>query len=364
DLGHLVAGSPLPRRSLVASPLVRALAGAAVAGAMAAGIVVVGLTGDGHAVTASRAADLVAGVALLAILGALMAFAVANDRRCERALRLLTGPAALAAAALALAGVLAGRTGRQIDLWSGPWGWALQGAAGSRTAFYVAATGGLAVLVAVAAAFTWRRRGSGETERYLRRSQGHARLQASLMDLNARTARRDLAAVAGRARSRRAFELRGLRDRLARPRSDPAIARGGVLAVVWRNLLAAAQRPALLIQVLVAGAAGAALALLDAGRVLGVVAGAVLIYLAATRLLEPLRIEHDAPGRSRLFLAARPGRAYLAHAVVPAVLVVIVIAVTAAVLSLSGALAGYGAAAPVDLIVAGPAVVGCAAMSA
>lgn len=364
DLGHLVAGSPLPRRSLVASPLVRALAGAAVAGAMAAGIVVVGLTGDGHTVTASRAADLVAGVALLAILGALMAFAVASDRRCERALRLLTGPAALAAAALALAGVLAGRTGRQIDLWSGPWGWALQGAAGSRTAFYVAATAGLAVLVAAAAAITWRCRGSGETERYLRRSQGHARLQASLTDLNARTARRDLAAVAGRARSRRGFELRGLRDRLARPRSDPAIARGGVLAVVWRNLLAAAQRPALLIEVLVAGAAGAALALLDAGRVLGVVAGAVLIYLAATRLLEPLRIEHDAPGRSRLFLAARPGRAYVAHAVVPAVLVVIVLAVTAAVLSLSGALAGYGAAAPVDLIVAGPAVVGCAAMSA
>jgi hypothetical protein len=84
DLGHLVLGSPLSRRALVAPPLARALAAAA-----------------------------------------------------------LTGPALIAAAALALAGALAGRTGRQIDEWSGPWGWALQAGGGASTARFVGATAGI-----------------------------------------------------------------------------------------------------------------------------------------------------------------------------------------------------------------------------
>jgi hypothetical protein len=266
DLGHLVAGSPLPRRALVASPLARALAGAAVGGALAAGVVVVGLTGRGHTVGAARAADLVAGAALLGILAATGAFAVASDRRWERALRVMTAPALLMAAGLALAGALAGVTGRQIDVWSGPWGWALEAGSGVSTGGYVAGSAALAVLVAVAIALVWRCRGDGETERYARRSQGHARLQASLMDLNARTARRDLAEVAGWPRRGRALELRRLRGRLARPRSERASARGVLGAVLWRDVLAAGQQPALIAQVLVAAVAGTAVALLDAGR--------------------------------------------------------------------------------------------------
>jgi hypothetical protein len=119
-----------------------------------------------------------------------------------------------------------------------------------------------------------------------------------------------------------------------------------------------------LIQMIAAGAAGTALALLDAGRVLGVAAGGVLLYVAATRVLEPLRIEHDAPGRSRVFLAARPGRAYVAHAVLPAALVGVVAAVTAAVLAICGGLAGHGAGAAVVVVCAAPAITACAAMSA
>jgi hypothetical protein len=364
DMAHLVLGSPLPRRALVAAPLGRALVAAAGAGAAAAGVVAVGLSGRGHTVVAARVVDLVAGVALVGILAAVAAFAVSIDRRCERALRLLTGPVLIAAAALALAGALAGRTGREIDVWSGPWGWALQAGAGSSTAWCVAAGAGLVAVVAVTTTLVWRRRGSGEAERYLSRSQGHARLQASLMDLNARTARRDLAAVARRPRRGRARELRWLRHRLARTRLGSAPAGGAVAAVLWRDALTAVERPAVLVLVLVAGVAGTAVALLDAGRVLAVAAGGVLLYLAASRLLEPLRIENDAPGRSRVFLAARPGVAYVAHVILPAVLVVAVTASAIVGLALGGALPGHAGAAAIDLLLAGPAIVGCAAMSA
>ncbi len=373
DLGHLILGSPLPRRTLVAGPLLRGLAAGGVAGAAVAGVVVVGLSGPGHTLGAGPATDLVAALALVGILAAVTSFAVAMDRRCERILRLTTGPAVIAIAGLALAGALAGRIGRDVGLWSGPWGWALQAAAGSPTAWWVAATAGLAGVVGLAAGLVWRRRGSGESERYLRRSEGHARLQASVMDLNARTAVRNLAEVAGRPRRRRAARLPGWRDRLSRirRRAEPAdggpgtaSAGGAVAAVLWRDALFAVQRPEVLVQALVAGAAGTALALLDAGRLLGAAAGGILLYVAAARLLDPLRIENDAPGRSRVFLGARPGRVYVAHAILPAVFVPAVLALTAVVLALSGALAGHGGVGVIDLVLAGPAIVGCAALSA
>jgi hypothetical protein len=326
--------------------------------------VVVGLTGRGHQVSGTRALDLVIGVALMGILAATVAFAVSINGRCERVLRALTPPVALAAAGLAVVAALTGSTGRAIALWSGPWGWAVQAGAGSRTGWCAAATAALGAVVTVSILLAWRRRGSGETERYLRRSQGHARLQASMTDLNARTALRDLNAVAGRRRRRRSVSLRWLRGRLARPRRDSAPAAGGVAAVLWRDVVAGAERPTALVQMIAAGAAGTALALLDAGRVLGVAGGGVLLYVAATRVLEPLRIEHDAPGRSRVFLAARPGRAYVAHAVLPAVLSGVVAAVTAAVLGICGALAGHGAAAAFVVVLGAPAITVCAAMSA
>jgi hypothetical protein len=77
-----------------------------------------------------------------------------------------------------------------------------------------------------------------------------------------------------------------------------------------------------------------------------------------------LRIEHDAAERSRVFLGTRPGRAYAAHLIVPAVLMVTAIALTLAGLALGMALHGRAGGPAVDLLVAGPAVVGCAAMSA
>jgi hypothetical protein len=371
DLGHLILGSPLSRRSLVTAPLRRGLAAAALSGAVVAGVVVVGLSGRGHAVGVARAIDLVSGLALVGILGAVAAFAVSMHRGSERLLRLVTGPVVIVAGALGLLAALAGPTGRDVALWSGPWGWALQAGAGARTGWWVAGTAGLAAVAGLATAVVWRGRGDGESERYLRRSEGHARLQASMMDLNARTARRNLTEVAGRPRRRRTARLRGLRHRLGRmgSRAAPAdgergTASGAVTAVMWRDVLIAVQRPEILVQALVAGAAGTALALLNAGHVVGVLAGGVVLYVAGARLLDPLRIENDAPGRSRVFLGARPGRALVAHAILPAVFVVAVLAVTAVVLALSGALAGYRAAPVIDLVLAGPAIVGCAALSA
>ena len=372
DLGHLILGSPLPRRALVAGPLLRGVAAGAVTAAAAGGVAVIGLTGRGHTLAAGRAIDLVAGLAILGILAALISFVVSIDRRGERLLRLVTVPVIIGAGALILIGALAGRTGRDVGLWSGPWGWALQ-AAGSPTGWWIAATAGLALVVAVTGALVWRRRGGGESERYLRRSEGHARLQASAMDLNVRTALQGLGEVAGGPRRRRAAQLPRWRRWLSRRRpraratdggAQMASASGAIAAVLWRDLVFAAQRPEVLFQALLAGAAGTALALLDAGRLLGVVAAGVLLYVAAARLLDPLRIENDAPGRSRVFLGTRPGRAYLAHAALPAVFVSIVLAVTAVVLALSGALAEHGGAGVIDIVVAAPAIVGCAALSA
>ena len=54
----------------------------------------------------------------------------------------------------------------------------------------------------------------------------------------------------------------------------------------------------------------------------------------------------------------------MAHAILPAVFVPAILALTAVVLALSGALAGHGGVGVIDLVLAGPAIVGCAALSA
>jgi hypothetical protein len=79
DLGHLILGSPLPRRTLVAGPLLRGLAAGGVTGAAVGGVAVIGLSSRGHTIGAGRAIDLVAGVALAGILAALTSFAVSID---------------------------------------------------------------------------------------------------------------------------------------------------------------------------------------------------------------------------------------------------------------------------------------------
>jgi hypothetical protein len=77
-----------------------------------------------------------------------------------------------------------------------------------------------------------------------------------------------------------------------------------------------------------------------------------------------MRIELDVPSRPPVFLGVRPGRALLAHMVLPALVVFWSVALCAVVLALAGRLAGGELPAVLALVCGGPAVVGCAGMSA
>ena len=129
DVAFLL-GAPLPRRGLATRRLVHALAGGAAAGAAVGCAAIIGLAGEGRGISGAAAAGLAVGLAELAMLGVAGAWAVERSARCERATRRLCGrsrpwrqrsrPASGASP-----------VGREIALWSGPWGWAMQPAAGA-----------------------------------------------------------------------------------------------------------------------------------------------------------------------------------------------------------------------------------------
>jgi hypothetical protein len=384
DVAILLA-APLARAEVVARPLRRALLIGAGVGVLVAGVVLVGLTGRGREVPAARAFGLVAGIALAGVICVALAWLVSISARAERWLRRVRWPAVAVAGGLVLWAVLGGRTGRTVALWSGPWGWAVSAGARGSEAAWVARLACTAVAAGAVVVMAWLRRGFGETERFERRAEGRAHLQASLMDFNVRTGRRDLVGVsvsgpgsgsgpgpgpggAGRRSSGFgrlvAWLVAWLRGRLASVgvRLD---GRGvPTLAVVWRDLATAARSPARVLQSVALAAGGAALVLLDLARPVAVVFGAVLIYVAGAWLIEPMRIELDVPSRPAVFLGVRPGRALLAHAALPSVVAFGSVAVCAIVLALTGVLAGSELPAALGVVCGAPAVVGCAGMSA
>jgi hypothetical protein len=358
DVAHLL-GAPLRRRELVAQPLARACALGAAAGAVIAGVLLLGLTGEHRHLPVANAVGLLLGVALSGVLGVLAAWGVSIDRRRERQLRRASWAAVVLAAGLAVGTGVGSHVWRTIALWSGPWGWAIQAGAGDSTGMWLPALGALALLVVAVAVLAWRFRGAGETERFRRRAEGRTQLRASLIDMNVRTARRDLAEVAGKpSRARRERGVRWLRRRAVRGPGQLA-----ERAVIWRDMLAAVQTPQVTLQGVALTVAGSALALGDAGRVAGAALGAALIYVGAARLLEPLRAELDVPTRTRHQLGLRAQRALLAHAVFPLIVVVLAAVAAAIGLALAGALPAAAAATVVLLLVA-PAAACCACNSA
>lgn len=370
DVAHLLS-APLSRAELLARPLRRALSIGAGVGVLVAGIVLVGLTGHRREVPVARAFGFVVGIGLAGVICVALAWIVSISARAERRLRIVRWPAVAVAGGLVLWAVLGGRVGRTAALWSGPWGWAVSPGAGGSDAGWIARLACTAVATGVVVAVAWARRGTGETERFARRAEGRAHLQASLMDFNVRTGRRDLVEVsapgsfAGRGPERGVRLVRWLRGRLAgvgaRRFAGPGVAS---LAVVWRDGANLARFPGRAIESALLAAGGAGLVLLDVARPVAVVAGAVLIYVAGAWLLEPMRIELDVPSRPAVFLGVRPGRAMLAHTVVPSLVVFGSVAVCAVVLALTGQLAGDELPAALALVSAATAVVGCAGMSA
>lgn len=368
DVAHLLS-APLSRAALVARPLRRALMIGAGVGVLVAGIVLVGLTGHGRDVPVARAFGVVAGVGLAGVICVALGWVVSISARAERWLRLVRWPALAVAGGLVLWAALGGRTGRTVAQWSGPWGWTASPGAGGSDAGWIVRLVCALVATVLLVAVVWARRGMGETERFARRAEGRAHLQASLMDFNVRTGRRDLAdvssAAVGRGRGWGLRVSRWLRGRLARIGARRLGGRGvDSLAVVWRDVATATRFPARVLVSVGLAAGGAVLVLLDVARPVAVVAGAVILYVAGAWLLEPMRIEIDAPSRPPVFLGVRPGRALLAHTALPALVVFCTVAVCAVVLALAGQLAGDELPVALGLISAAPAVVGCAGMSA
>jgi hypothetical protein len=90
----------------------------------------------------------------------------------------------------------------------------------------------------------------------------------------------------------------------------------------------------------------------------------LLVYLGGARMTWPLRAEIDSTARVRVLLRPRLGRVLLEHTAVPALVVTAAAALGAAGCAIAGALPAHGAATALLAIVAAPALVCSAGMSA
>ena len=295
------------------------------------------------------------GLVELGVLAVAAAWAVQCSARVERILRRAVWPVAAAAAGLAAASA-AGPTGREIALWAGPWGWAVQPGVRGITAESLAALALLTVSAAAALLAAWRGAGRCSAERHMRRAEARATALASLASFDARTARKGL----GRAAETR--ERRGLGGGL--PRLRALAARRAELVVAWRDAVTGLRAPGRALESAALVALGTVLTLATADKPVAVAVGVVLVYFGAALLLGPLRAELDVPDRTAVLLRPRPGDVILAHVLVPAVLTAAAAALAAAGCAIAGALPTGGAAAALIAVAVAPGIAGCAAMSA
>jgi hypothetical protein len=312
------------------SAALAAVAGAAVGVVPAAALVSLGLGGGGTGHVLRLAAAAMAPVALLFALGAGTAGLIERYPASWRWLRRAT-PAALAVAA-AFAGLAAwAALGRPpgvltaIALWSGPWGWAVQGMvalAGGPAPWWPAATALLGALAVVALACA---------------HQAAARVPGAALRARARTIGAMSAAVLS-------MDTRGVAlaygsatgTRRARVRLRPP--RRRALILLWRDLVALTRAPSRLV-------GAAALALLAVGLVaagghgaqvslLAVASGLALGYLAAAWLCEGARLDAEDTRRSAA-LPFRFGSLAWWHAAVPCLVLLVVAGVPVTALAVA-----------------------------
>jgi hypothetical protein len=87
------------------------------------------------------------------------------------------------------------------------------------------------------------------------------------------------------------------------------------------------------------------------------------IYLAASIVLEPLRLEVDHPSTSQILLRRPFGRVLLAHLAIPIAIVAGAVAVAGAGVAAVGDLPEHGGALVVLAVLVVPTVVACAALA-
>lgn len=314
-----VLSAPIALADLVRPRLAQAFAVAtafgALAGVLAALTSAAGLTGVGGA----RLAGVVPAFAALGLIAVAASWLVERSLRLTR-IALRAGPPVVALGVALLAVAELGAAGRAVAIWSGPWGWALAPLCG---------TGGwpLAVVLSLAAAaaaitFALRYAGSAPTERFLAQAETRSRIAAAAITLDYRSAGLARRAATGRGPS----SLTGWWLRL-RPRRPQSSAR----AVLWRDALAMLRTPARVAWAAALCGAGTLEALSHPGRPIPAGLASIAIYFAAAALLEPLRVDVDAPEKSRLLLGWQFGRVLVAHCVLPGITLMILASITIAV---------------------------------
>lgn len=348
DVAFLL-GAPLPRQRLVAPRLAWALARGAGVGALVGAVALVGLAGQGRSVALGPAIGLLAGLAVYGALATALAWAVQSSATVSRWLpRLLPVVLLLAAGMAALAH--AGGVDRTVVLWSGPWGWLVQTVGpGSGEHWGIA----LALLAVVSAASAWlalRHAAACSTERHAVRAEAREGTAASLAALDMRSAQLALRSVETR---------RGIRRRRRLP-----LPRLATLAIPWRDASALLRAPGRVAEAAVLAAAGTALAVTQAGHFPATALAALINYLAVARLLEPLRLEIDTPGSSRILLLRPFGRVLLSHVPVPVAVVGAAAALAVVPCAITGVIVGQPGAVAAVALVTLPTVALCAAMSA
>ncbi|MFH8785250.1 DUF6297 family protein [Streptomyces roseoverticillatus] len=222
----------------------------------------------------------------------------------------------------------------QVELWSGPWGWAAQpvvSVTGGHAAGWPAAVVLLALLTAAGLVQGHRDAALVPTAQ-LRRRAATAQTVSSVMysaELRAaKLALMDAAAAAGPGAGR----MRSVR--LPRPRSK-------YLVVVWRDLLSLLRtpaRPGKALMWLACATAAAALGLQFSGgaRAVGLAAALLLGYFAVGVLAEPARLETDDVRRAA-WSPFRFRTLMLQHAVMPAVLGALLALLAAVPFAVAGA---------------------------
>jgi hypothetical protein len=323
-----VLSAPLGRRPVVLTRMLRAFLFAVVAGILG------GLMAAIIAATTTDSAFLVAWLASAPAFMAVGFIAVALSWHVERSVTwsvvvLRATPVFVAFGALATYAIA---TGREVPvLWSGPWGWAaapLLAASGASAPGW--GFGLLLLLVVMIATLVLAVSAAGDysEEEMWRRAEARSAAAAALFFGDVRTVRR----VAKRSRTRGAV----------RARTAKLIHfRNPMLAIVSRDLQALRRSPGRLAVAVLFTAGGFAAAVAATQRPIFGVLAFLGLYIAGSRLLEPIRVEVEQPD-AHLILPWKWGTTMVLHCVVPTLALAILGLLGLAIVTIAG-FVGVGA---------------------
>ena len=215
-----------------------------------------------------------------------------------------------------------GRAARFAGLWSGPWGWGILPLASESPRYGIAGLGLLWLLAIAGAVSLVRTSGVCSVENFRVRARTRSQVVASLYAFDYRSV-----GQAGKPAKTLTWQAR----------VRPPLPRRPILVVPWHSAVALLRSPVRMGWGVMLAGAGMVLLALQPTRQGAVWAGAVALYLAATSLLEPLRLEVDTPGTAKVLLPWRFEKVLWLHCLLP-----VSIMIVAGLVSVAGAFAlGY-----------------------